>query len=118
MLQLKQRAYPVLLIHAAKREQDSTDYRTHTLAPGILHCRKNHLFGVVSHTTALVSAPRIILPVHRANLVLLTYGSNNNSLADVLQQYESGVDTVISDHVGYVNQGLARASREEAAYLY
>jgi hypothetical protein len=65
------------------------------------------------------------LLTHECNIYLHTLThthtlslSHTRSVADVLQQYESGVDTVISDHVGHVNKGLARASQEQAAYLY
>lgn len=54
----------------------------------------------------LIEAPRLIRKIRETGLVLFSYGSNNNDVANARLQKEYGLDAIIADHVALVRKGL------------
>lgn len=84
----------------------TSEPRSSSLQQSIRFAKSSHLLGIVSHSTPLVEAPRLIKTVKENGLLLLTYGPKNNDLESVQLQKRLGVDAVIVDSVAHIKKGL------------
>ncbi len=53
--------------------------------------------GIVPNSTPLLQDPQLVKKAKEKNLVLFTWGHDNNALENIAAQETSGVDAVIYD---------------------
>ena len=87
------------------------DPRRMSLAAAVDEAASAQLSGVVMDSGALHAYPDVVAKARSANLKLLTYGLENDSVSWVLQQQQLGVTGVIVDDL----EGLMAALRSGAA---
>eukprot|EP01138_Halocafeteria_seosinensis_P014288 gb/GECG01014588.1/.p1 GENE.gb/GECG01014588.1/~~gb/GECG01014588.1/.p1 ORF type:complete len:1842 (+),score=248.99 gb/GECG01014588.1/:1-5526(+) len=114
LLSKKQGIYPVFLLTAAGTYLYA-DPRKNSLRAAVRFAVSNGLLGIVSDSTPLVEAPRLMTEVRNAGLVLCTYGARNNEVNCVKVQVANGVAAVIVDHVAHVTRSLREESEGKAA---
>ena len=104
-LALKQPQYPVLFLSTAGVEQYS-DPRTDSLYQAIRFAKRENLLGIVTDSTVFTNCPWLINAVHKAGLIVMSYGMGNNDINQIELQRKFGIDGLIVDHVKYVRQYL------------
>lgn len=107
LLRLKQPRYPVFFLTHGGTEVFS-DIRMNSIQQAIRFAKSNHLMGIVSHAHPVIRTPQLVRSVKRTGLLLCTYGTENNEVANVDLQERFGVDAIIVDHVAYVSKHLQK----------
>lgn len=106
LLSLKQASYPVFFLTNAGTEQLDSDPRRRSLSAAIKFAKTAELLGIVSNSSPLLLAPRLVRKVKGNCLMLFTYGALNNQVDLALLQKSLGVDAVIVDSVVRIRKGF------------
>jgi glycerophosphodiester phosphodiesterase len=103
MLALKQTAFPVYFLHCEQRdgpECDDADPRTISIENGIEFAVSQGFYGMVLFAPMILEDETLGRRIRKdRNLSLMTYGRENRTREFVKQQYERGVECVITDEV-------------------
>jgi len=92
--------FPVFfLTGGGTRDSVVTDKRKTSVEEAIRFAKNNRLFGIVSNSQPILSDLSLVQKVHSNDLLLFTYGSNNNISENVQTQKDAGVDAIISDNI-------------------
>jgi len=75
------------------------DKRKTSVEEAIKFAKNNRLFGIVSNCFPILNDLSLVNKVHSNDLLLFTYGSNNNISENVQTQKDAGVDAIISDNI-------------------
>ncbi|PJF17921.1 Gde1p [Paramicrosporidium saccamoebae] len=108
LMSLKQPNYPVFFLTESGMSQLPSEPRANSLQQALRFAASAHLLGIVSHSTPLVEAPKLIQLVKQNGLLLFTYGPKNNDVDAVRLQTAFGVDAVIVDSVARIRKGLSQ----------
>lgn len=111
LLSLKQPNFPVFFLTESGMSQLPSEPRANSLQQALKFSASANLLGIVSHSTPLVEAPRLIQLVKQNGLLLFTYGPRNNEVEAVRLQVAHGVDAVIVDSVARIRKGLVGQDR-------
>jgi glycerophosphoryl diester phosphodiesterase len=99
LLHMKQTVYPVLFLTEAGVKQRAFDVRAATLEGSVRFACQANLAGLVSRVTPLLANHDLFALVKRADLLVGTFGWQNNDLDNVALQERHRVDFVVSDHI-------------------
>lgn len=105
MLNAKQCNYPVFFLTEAGL-LNFADMRCNSLHDAIKFAKSVNLLGIVTESTPLTLAPKLIPMVQETGLMLFSYGTRNNDVLNAQIQRNYGVDAVIVDSVAKVHRGL------------
>ncbi|KAL2918168.1 Glycerophosphocholine phosphodiesterase [Polyrhizophydium stewartii] len=105
LLAQKQNAYPVFFLTDGGMHQ-ACDERLNSLWNAIMVAKASGCLGIVTVVDPLLKAPRIITAIRRTGLVLFTYGSASNFVANCKIQRAYGVDGIIVDKVRHIVVGM------------
>jgi len=122
LLSLKQQKYPVFFLTAAGKKEffldtdsdiDVNDPRTSNLYRSIRFASQSRLNGIITHTEPVIRDPSFIKYLKQHNLMMFTYGDDNEFIDKVNFQRENGVDGVIVDNIIRRKYKLAELDDEE-----
>ncbi|KAF2651232.1 GDPD-domain-containing protein [Lophiostoma macrostomum CBS 122681] len=105
-LSLKQKAYPIFYITAARRPMIDMEKRTSSLQVASRFARKWGLAGLVVYAESVVMCPRLIGEIQAKGLMIGTFGQLNDVPENVELQVKGGIDFIIADRVGLVGKTL------------
>jgi len=103
LLERKQRKYPVFFLTEGKdtcsRHYDS---RCISVLEAAQFAQQLGLNGIVTDSKSILKNLNFIKEIHNKNLLLFTYGSQNNLPESVYIQKQNGVDAIISDKISKI----------------
>merc|ERR1711974_264280 len=97
---VKQIRYPVFfLTRAGHGDSTSSDTRKHSIASALNFAASAGLEGIVANAAAVLEDLTVVQKTHELNLLLFTYGKDNNDPTLYDKQKEKGVDGIITDRI-------------------
>jgi len=96
ILSQKQARFPVFFLTSGKR---SHEVRKGLLSHALEFASAAGLQGIVCESSALMKSANLIHEIHKAGLLLFSYGATNNNPDLVKLQLEAGVDAIITDKI-------------------
>jgi glycerophosphodiester phosphodiesterase len=94
MLAFKQPNYPVFFLTDGG-VSNMADARCNSLREAIRFAKFSDLLGIVSKSSVILEAPKLVTAIKETGLLLFTYGTMNNDVTNVRLQRRVGVDAVI-----------------------
>jgi len=109
MLNLKQPRYPVFLLTLGGYCYKYDDDRRNGLSQALSWAKQAHLRGVAPWTKALLPTLGFVKQAHDANILVFSWGVDNNETESVEKQKKLGVDAIISDNILRVKPVVRKA---------
>eukprot|EP01135_Chromosphaera_perkinsii_P004302 Nk52_evm14s276 gene=Nk52_evmTU14s276 len=101
LIRLKQPKFPMLFLtqNQCPKYTKVEDRRCNTIEEAVIFAKSEHLLGIVPNSYDLLKDPSLISFAKNSNLVLFSWGDDNNNKENIRFQKEKGVDGVIYDRV-------------------
>ncbi|CAG8482851.1 3018_t:CDS:10 [Gigaspora margarita] len=112
MLAFKQASYPVFFLTDCGITR-MADARCNSVQAAIRFANFAGLSGIVTNCEPIIEAPGLVKVIKNAGLLLFTYGTLNNIVANAQLQKRADVDAVIVDSVLRVYKGLQQSDNED-----
>jgi glycerophosphodiester phosphodiesterase len=101
----KKNRYPVFFLTEGG-EARYYDSRLNSLRSSVHVASRCGCLGIVTESSPVIEAPRLVAKVRSSGLLLCTYGSKNNVVENARLQKAYGVDAIIVDKVRLVYSNI------------